>query len=146
MLVSQSQPGLSPFGNVQAISEEEWNAEVQRMQAKLDAYDASNVYVGGDPDFDAYQDVAPHFDSKWYTGSIPVYYKVNGGPLKGSIILGNDLNYYFQGMLAKHYHVSYSKMIVIIWGWKLVNYSATPTDDALRAAELGWELSPERPN
>lgn len=124
-----------PNGNI-AISEEEWNAEVKKMLKQLEDYDAKHPWSW---DKWSYKNQAGKFDSQWFNS---VTYEIQGGPLKGKVMMGHQLNYYFQGMIAKHYGVWENDMYIIIYTWKFVNYGVLPSDEALLAASSGYNTSP----
>jgi hypothetical protein len=149
---------VGPFRFRWVIWLNDWNDQVQKMQNKLDEFDSKHP---DNSSCQSYEAQAPGFDSRWFDGDNgkkqknpegPKVYRIEGGPLAGAFMIGNDLNYYFQGMIAKHYHLSEEDLILLVWGWKsqnLVNGSgdpATPSDNALLAARTGWEQTPGEPD
>jgi RHS repeat-associated protein len=135
--------------NLIVIDQTNWAATVSAMEQILNDYDTAH------PDFtnlDCYIANGLTFDSPWHTKGLIQRYVLTGGPNalqalnrpgpKYSII-GNDLNYYFQGMLAKHYGLSESAMNTIISLWKGF-HASQPSQDALEAAHWGWILSSNR--
>jgi hypothetical protein len=53
-------------------------------------------------------------------------------------IIGSDLNYYFQGVIFKHYGISEAVMIEAIHRWKQFKHGDAPSDNALWAARQGY--------
>jgi RHS repeat-associated protein len=139
-LVGQLGGGIQQFVAADGtISAADWNLEVLKMQKALDDYDAANPKQSY---CDRYLEQAPYFDSVWHIApNNEKHYWITGGPLGGRTMLGAEVNYYFQGMIAHHYSLTFEAMLTLVFGWKASRYAVIPSDNALLAAGMGWALT-----
>jgi len=61
------------------------------------------------------------------------------------VLIGSDLNYYLQGVIAQYYETGRESMYELIIGYKLGKYGQFPSFDAFWAADQGYnDYPPER--
>jgi hypothetical protein len=62
---------------------------------------------------------------------------------QGQLMQGTEVNYYFQGMIAKYCYVPAPVMLnFIIPLWKQLQHGTNPTPNVLWAANLGYQDEP----
>lgn len=100
----------------------------------------------GQPTGDHTFDSAPGYEAAgvfdyagfWGNGNEDKDFTFDSGPHKGVTYKGHEVNYYFQGMIARAYGVDRGKLEGIIRLWKL-RYLSQPSDKTLQMAREGYD-------
>lgn len=135
---------LDPYGTdsqtrgrqVTDISEDEFSRERDRMLREVEVDQNTGR---------SYNDVAGRFNSRYFTGdNVQSLYR-----FRGLVMIGGEVNYYFQGLLAKRYGLSRSELIEVIYAYKIGQIVSSygqaydlPTGYELYMAMLGYEETP----
>lgn len=121
-------PGSSPDNPIH-LSDQEWQQTVSRLKYEMRKRIERAEWGWYDPSIPA------SFDSPFIKGE-RVFQHYH---FRGQVMIGGELNYYFQGMYWGELGVSKDVMIGIIYGYKRGRYKGRlPSANDLFAASQGW--------
>lgn len=138
-------PPKLPAG-VEVITPKDWQDEKCRMLANLQRHMRGGANIFTDPRHWLLDTAMPGyraagtFDSKyWLNGADQKQFAFAEGPMAGQVLHGHEVNYYFQGMIARAYNLSRADMDQRIAEWKKNRYNATPSPATTAMSRMGYD-------